>query len=197
MGKFTNAGLELLAAYIADHTKTFDVKWMGLGDFNGGAAPVYGGTEAKMTHNWWHGEIKRRYIEPANNTTVHFEALFEADAASHGKTIQEVALFVADPDNPDSFEDAVLFWISAHPESHIPEAGDTVVSEVITIPIQFNDDTVGAVNLTIDLSDAALATLRDLIEMTAGSVSYTAYEAVKSAEMDGLIRAKIMELHHA
>lgn len=196
MGKFTNTGLGLLAAWMEDHTKDVKIKWMALSDFDGGEAPAYSGSETGMTNpDRVHVcPVQRVYLEPGNNKVVRFEAVFWADDNSRDWTIQEVALFAEDPAYPGEFERAKMVWISAHPDSRIPIAGDTVVSEVITVPIEFNDNTIGAVNLELDLSDAALATKRDLMQMTLGAVCYAAACDIEQAEMTGLILARLAQL---
>ncbi|MBR6421924.1 phage tail protein [bacterium] len=186
MGKITNAGLALMANAIANQT-LFKIKWMGLGDEN---KETYSGSETTMTDMRWHNVLERIYIEPGSSNIVRFEGLYWP-TDDRGWPIKEVALFAEDSDYPGDFDHAILFWIAQHPDSYIPEAGDTVVSEVITVPIEFTDATIAHLDVTLALSDAALATVRDLMQMTLASVSYTTYRDLENAEMIGLIRAKI------
>lgn len=202
MEKFTNDGLALITAWFADPSQTLKIKWFGLSD---GHKTTYSGNETEMTvgdpevERWhgarYHGPIERIYVEAGNDRIARFEGLFKP-GDDRQWTIEEVALFAADPDYPDdeTGEHAIMVWIGEHPASEIPALGETMISEVITIPIEFVTAAEALLDLTVDLSDAALATVRDLMQMTLSAVSYASYRDLETAEMIGLIRARLATL---
>lgn len=196
---FTDAGRNMLAEWLNDHSKKVDIKWIGVG-----AAPEegfeYNGTETGMTDARYYGHVQRTYIEEDSSDIVRVEAIFDPDSPSpvpgfvnsRGWSAGEIALFAEDPNHPDDFSHAVMIWIERHPEIYIPQEYEhAAVLEIITVPIRFSN--VAAVSLFTN--GAGLATLTQLDEAYIASIAYAGTQAIEAAEMNGMILAKIAQLH--
>lgn len=196
---FTDAGRNMLAEWLNDHSKKVDIKWIGVG-----AAPAesyeYDGTETGMSDVRYIGSVQRTYIEEDSRDIVRVEAVFDPDSPSpvpgfvnsRGWSAGEIALFAEDPSYPGDFSHAVMIWIEKHPEIYIPQEYEhAAVLEIITVPIRFSN--VEAV--TLYTNGAGLATLTQLEQAHIAAIAYAGTQAIEAAEMNGMILAKIAQLH--
>lgn len=196
---FTDAGRNMLAEWVNDHSKKVDIKWIGVG-LAPAAGYEYDGTETEMSDVRYIGNVQRTYIEEGSRDIVRVESIFDPDSPSpdptltnsRGWTAGEIALYAENPEHPGDFSHAVMIWIERHPEIYIPQEYEhAAVLEIITVPIRFSN--VAAV--VLKTVGAGLATLTQLNQSYLGAIAYASLQAIEAAEMDGLILAKIAQMH--
>lgn len=198
-GKFTDAGRALLATLVDGiHNNNSDerlnIRWITVGkprdeDYEYPMSDADLKT-AVVNNAEFTGEVNRVYLEEANSKVVRVESIFDPD--ERGWTAGEIALYAETPGYADSFEDATLIWVSDYPEMYIPEDFESAaVQEIITVPIEFEN--VDAVAMYTH--GAGVATLTDLNQKYIAAIAYASLQAIEAAEMDGLIMARIAQLH--
>lgn len=160
MGKFTNAGLNLLAAWMVDTSQQLGIKYMAFGELTNAEyedGSLYTGTETNLHDQKYITELNRVYRETNDSKIVRFEAVLGNDPEMvRDWTLREVGLYA---DNPTPGGDPVLVWIGKHPSTYIPSADtfpDMEVGEIVTVPIRF-DNPEAVANLVT--TNAGLATV--------------------------------------
>lgn len=163
-GRFTDAGLALLASYEQSPANKRPFSKMKIGDLTDADYDnenLYDGSETDL-----HGtatqlvESVETIVDPndASHTTARVKATIIPAAAVKGQTIREIGLFVTDANNHD-----VLVWIGKFPPTYIPSVSepDMQTDLVITIPIKFNS----AASIAVNTNSANFALKTELDEV--------------------------------
>lgn len=182
VAKFTDAGLELSAAWEADPTQKRKIAFMALGDLTTEqyANPdLYDGTETELHDQKYFGPVQRVYTKTVNPKIALAEAV--PNLTERGWHMREVGVFV-EGSTPE--DDPILIWISHHPETFVPiDYGDMTVGEMVTVPIQF----ANANMIEIFTDNAALASIDYVIDSTAGVL----LNVLENAQEIGMLKNKV------
>lgn len=198
-GKFTNAGRVLLASLVDEiennnSEERLKIRWITVGEPRSSGYEYPAGDaalkSAVVANAKFTGEVNRVYLEEVNSKVVRVESIFTP--TTRGWNAGEIALYAETPGYADSFEEATLIWVSDYPEIYIPEAFESAaVQEIITVPIEF----VNVEAVKMYTHGAGVATLSDLNLKYMAAIAYAGTQAIEAAEMNGMILAKIAQLH--